>query len=140
MDMNSTPDILPTESCLLVIDMQNGSFTPDFPCYDTEGVLERINAISDLARSKGLPVIYIQHNGSAQNEYIPLTYDWELLPNMVVGEKDILVEKTANNMFYDTNLEVRLKALKVTKLILTGSATEFCIDSSLQSALTENFD
>lgn len=138
--MNSAPESNLSKSCLLVIDMQNGSFSPEYPCYDTEGVLERINEITDLSRKKGLPVIFVQHNGSAQNEYIPLTLDWELLPDLIVEENDIKLEKTANDVFYNTGLESNLFMLNINKLIITGSATEFCLDSSIQSALTKNFD
>lgn len=138
--MNPTRHTNWTKSCLLVIDMQNGSFDPEFPCYDGAGVLERINAISELWRKKGLPVIYVQHNGSVQNEYIPMTYEWELLPDLTIAESDMILEKTANDSFYNTDLELKLKDLQINKLIITGSATEFCVDSSVQSALTKNFD
>ncbi|GLU57082.1 cysteine hydrolase family protein [Dyadobacter frigoris] len=138
--MNSTSNTSLTESCLLVIDMQNASFSPEYPCYDAAGVLERINALTDLSRKKGLSIIYVRHNGSAQNEYIPLTHGWELLPDLVVRETDIMIEKTANDVFYNTDLESGLKAMNINKLIITGSATEFCVDSSIQSALTKNFD
>lgn len=137
--MNSFPANVLSKSCLLVIDMQNGSFTPEFPCHDTAGVLQKINAIADLSRKKGVPVIYVQHNGSAQNEYVPQTHDWELLPGLVVKETDMLIEKTANDVFYNTSLESKLKALDIKTLIITGAATEFCVDSSIQSALTKDF-
>ncbi|MBE9463532.1 isochorismatase family protein [Dyadobacter subterraneus] len=129
-----------TQTCLLVIDMQNASFSPEFPCYDTVGVLERINAITDLSRKKGIPVILVQHNGSTQNEYVPMTTDWELLPDLIVEKTDILLEKTANDVFYNTDLETGLKAVNITNLIITGAATEFCVDSSVQSALTKDFN
>lgn len=138
--MNSAPETNLSKSCLLVIDMQNGSFSPEYPCYDAAGVLERINGIADLSRKKGLPVIFVQHNGSAQDEYIPLTSDWELVPDLIVEENDIRLEKTANDVFYNTGLESKLFVLNINKLIITGSATEFCLDSSIQSALTKNFD
>ena len=38
---------------LLIIDMQNESFPPGAPCYDMEGVVNRINALSAKFRAAG---------------------------------------------------------------------------------------
>lgn len=48
--------------------MQKGSFTPNTPRFDTEGVVNRMNELSDLFRKSELPVIYIQHDGSGTGE------------------------------------------------------------------------
>ncbi|MDD7887792.1 isochorismatase family protein [Flavivirga sp. 57AJ16] len=44
---------------LLMIDMQKGSFTPETPRYDTDGVVNRINCLANKFRASGNHVFYI---------------------------------------------------------------------------------
>lgn len=124
---------------LLIIDMQNESFLPGAPAYDMEGVVTRINALSAKFRAAGLPVILVQHDGTLQGEYVPGTPGWELIPTLTVSPGDIRIGKTANDTFYETELQTILDQRQVNELFITGSATDFCIDSSIQSALTKNY-
>ena len=120
--------------------MQNGSFTSETPRFDTDGVVKRINTLANICRENNLPVIFIQHDGSKWNEYIPNTSDWELLPDLVVNDSDIFISKSANDSFYETDLYPKLKELKVNELIITGCATDFCVESTIQSALVKDFN
>jgi nicotinamidase-related amidase len=124
---------------LLIIDMQNESFSPEANVYDTDGVVEHINALSDRCRKAGYPVIIIQHDGTLQNEYLPGTDGWKLLPQITTTGNDILISKTANDSFYQTNLSAVLHQHHVSELILTGSATDFCMDATVHSALSRNY-
>jgi nicotinamidase-related amidase len=124
---------------LLIIDMQNESFPKERPSHDLEGVVTRINVLSNKFREADLPVIVVQHDGSAQNEYVPGTEGWKVIPEIDVLPNDILINKTANDCFYKTELEEMLKRLGVNEVIITGSATDFCIDSTVQSALVKNY-
>lgn len=125
---------------LLIIDMQKGSFTSDTPRYDTQGILKRINKIAAIFRGEGYPVIFIQHDGSKENEFVPNTLGWELLEELESNPNDLVISKTANDSFYQTNLEKKLKGLNIEELIITGCATDFCVESTVQSALTKNFN
>lgn len=125
---------------LLIVDMQKGSFMPATPRYDTEGVVKRINQLAGRFREQGSPVFYIQHNGSKQNCYVPNTVEWEILDELNIAESDLMVYKTANDSFYETDLEEKLNALNVKELVITGCATDFCVESTVQSALVKDFD
>ncbi len=127
-------------AALLIIDMQKGSFTPATPRFDTPGVVYRINELSGLFREKNLPVIIIQHDGSKENEYLPGTSEWELLDEIIVKPADILVSKTANDCFYKSDLSKVLDNLKVKHLYITGCATDFCVEATIQSALVKDYD
>lgn len=127
------------KKALLIIDMQKGNFVPQFPCFDTDGVVDRINALAETFRKLNLPVIVIQYDGSKFNEYIPHTHDWELLDELQVSPTDILISKCANDLFYDTSLHSTLAELDIRELVITGSATDFCIDSTVQSGLTRDY-
>ena len=125
---------------LLIIDMQNESFPAAYPSYDTDGVIKRINLLSSEFHRKGDKVIYIQHNGSKQGCYIPGTEDWELLSSLNKNQDDLVISKTANDSFYQTSLKDVLIKLNVNEIVITGSATDFCIDASIKSALINDFD
>ena len=128
------------KKALLIIDMQKGSFTPETPRFDVEGVVQRINRLSSQFREKGQPVIFIQHDGSKHNCFVPNTTEWEILSELNIENTDLIIPKTANDSFYRTNLEAKLKELDVNELVITGCATDFCVEAAIQSALAKDFD
>lgn len=125
---------------LLIIDMQKGSFTTATPCFKTDEVVQQINQLSAQFREFGNPVIYIQHDGSKHNCYVPNTSEWEILSELNVETSDLIIAKTANDSFYRTKLEDKLKEFGVNELVITGCATDFCVESTIQSALVRDFD
>ena len=125
---------------LLIIDMQEGSFTPATPRLDAERVVQKINLLSNRFRKNGDKVIFIQHNGTKENSYIPGTHDWKILSALDKDPDDIVVSKTANDSFYKTDLLETLNTLKITDLYITGCATDFCVDSTVHSALANDFN
>ncbi|WP_210708082.1 isochorismatase family protein [Maribacter dokdonensis] len=125
---------------LLVIDMQKGSFTEVTPRYDTEGVVSRINGLSSLFRKMDFPVIFIQHDGTGSGEFEKHKWGWELLDALETKPTDILIDKYANDVFYNSKLQSSLEERNVDELIITGCATDFCVESTIQSGLTKDFD
>lgn len=128
------------QKCLLIIDMQKGSFTPETPRYETDSIVKKINSLAAMFRKNSWLVAFVQHNGSAMDEFIPNTHDWELLDDLLVHEHDMMVEKFANDVFYDTNFHAKLKELHVNEIVITGCATDFCVESTIQSALVKDFN
>jgi nicotinamidase-related amidase len=129
-----------TQRALLIIDLQKESFPEDNPAYDRVGVVQKINKLSRHFREAGHPVIIVQHDGSLQNEYIPGTTGWQLIDDLETSTNDLLINKIANDSFYETRLHELLTSLHVKELIITGSATDFCIDSTVQNALVRDYD
>jgi nicotinamidase-related amidase len=125
---------------LLIIDMQKGCFTEESPKFDSDGVIERINLLAQKFRDLDAPVIFIQQDSSKWNRLIPNTSEWEILSNLQVGNNDISINKTANDAFYQSNLHSLLNDLKIKEIFITGFATEFCVDATIQSALIKDFD
>ena len=125
---------------LLVIDMQKGSFTSKTPRFDTDGVVRRINELTLIYRHKGYPVFIIQHDGTGSGEFEKNSWEWENLDALIVESDDIRIDKYANDIFYNSKLQARLTEMNVTELLVTGCATDFCVESSVQSALTKDFN
>lgn len=125
---------------LLIIDMQKISFASKTPRFNMKGVVKRINALSKTFREVGYPVIFIQHDGSKKKECIPGTTAWELLSDLEIAPSDFIVSKTANDSFYKSNLEDILNESGVNELVVTGCATDFCVEATVQSALVNDFN
>jgi len=125
---------------LLVIDMQKGSFTEATPRYNTEGVVQIINSLATTFRAKSWPVLFIQHDGSTMNEFVPHTTEWELLDDLTIETDDIRIDKYANDVSYRSELGQKLEMLAINELVITGCATDFYVESTIQSAVSKDFN
>jgi nicotinamidase-related amidase len=131
---------LPEHTAVLVIDVQRGLFCTKPAPFQAEEVVRRINAITAQARRAGAPVIFIQHDGKAGGEdVVPFTEGWKLHPELVVRPRDLVIRKTTCDAFYGTVLEVKLRSRGIDTLLLTGYATDFCVDATLRSAASKDF-
>lgn len=125
---------------LLIIDMQKVSFTPKTPRFEADRVIGQINLISENFRQNGLPVIFIQHNGIRENYCLPGTKEWEILDEVVRKPGDVVIGKEVNDGFYQTQLHQYLQLNNITELVITGCATDFCVDATVKSALTHDYN
>jgi len=125
---------------LLIIDMQKVSFTEATPRFDREGIVQRINSLSEAFSLQTLPVIVIQHDGTQHQECVPGTEEWEVLDDVVVRESDHRVAKTANDCFYRSELKPLLDQLCVNEVVITGCATDFCVEATVQGAIVRDLD
>jgi nicotinamidase-related amidase len=124
---------------LLIIDMQNAGFPEGLFRYDADGVIQRINQLATAMRKAGNKVLFIQHDGTKENAYIPGTGDWVIIPSLHQKEGDIYIGKTANDAFYKSALETTLDDLGIKELIITGWATDYCVDTTVRSALARDY-
>jgi nicotinamidase-related amidase len=123
---------------LLVVDMQVGLFEGDSPRYDAQGVIQRINEIARAVRAAGGVVIFIQHedHGGLQRG----TEGWEILPALERVDADLCVHKQACDSFYETNLSDLLEHYGAQEIIITGCATDFCVDTTVRAAASRDYD
>lgn len=124
---------------LLIIDMQKGSFRPYTLRHDTLAIIGRINRMTAAFREHHYPVIFIQHDGTKENTFLPGSDDWQLLPEMTTAASDIFVGKTANDAFYNSDLQQVLSEHAIHELYITGCATDFCVDTTIKSALSKDY-
>jgi len=124
-------------TAFLVIDMQQALLTG---AYRETEVVDVVNALSHRVRAAGAPVFFIQHNHSSFAPMMQGAAGWQIHASMDRQPTDQLLEKTASDSFYRTDLEERLRALSVRELIVTGLQTEFCVDATCRAALSRDFD
>jgi nicotinamidase-related amidase len=120
---------------LLVIDMQIGLFEGKPPHYDADGVIQRVNIIARNMRVTGGTVIFIQHED--KDSLKRGTRGWEILPSLERKDSDLLVHKQACDSFYETDLADVLEKRGVQQLIVTGCATDFCVDNTVRAAASK---
>ena len=123
---------------LLVIDMQEGMLKGS-PKRDLDAVVERINRLAGRIRQRGGQVVFVQHNGSHGDDFEPYTPGWLLLSSLEKKPEDRIVHKTLNDAFFGSTLQSELVELGVTRLIVAGWATDFCVDSTVRSAVALGF-
>ena len=126
-------------TALLVIDMQQGSLAGPRPPHDIDALVNRINSLADRVRRSGGAVLYIQHNGPAGDPFHPEAPGWPLLAGLTPASGDLFVHKTACDAFLDTDLDELLKQNHVERVIVTGWATDFCVDTTVRSALARGY-
>lgn len=125
-------------NALLIIDVQVG-LPDDPPRLDLDRVIERINRLARATRESGGLVIFIQHNGPSGHRLEPDTPGWHLIPTLERRPEDELVRKRASDAFYETRLDDVLKQHGVDQLLVTGVASEMCVDTTIRAAASRDY-
>lgn len=124
-------------TALLVIDMQIGLVDG---AHQEGIVLDRIADLIGRARHAKVPVIHVQHHHAT---YAPLKAGaptWHLHPRVAPVEGERVIGKTASDAFHETSLLDDLRRLGVSRLVVTGMQTEFCVDTTCRRAISLGFD
>lgn len=128
---------------LIVIDMQQGPFGDTPPWHDAAGLVGRLNRLADAMRTTGGTVIFIQHDGPPGDPYQPGSPGWRFLSDLDVRPADTVIRKQSCDAFLNTSLEAFLRTgLRngaVDRLIITGWATDYCVDTTIRSALARGY-
>ena len=93
----------PSNTALLVVDVQNGLFSKATPIYKAEELLGNINALSSQFSQAGKPVFFIQH--SNQNLLPKESENWQLHPKLNITQGDIIIHKTHGNAYDGSNFK-----------------------------------
>jgi nicotinamidase-related amidase len=122
---------------LLVIDMQVGLFA-DGTKFDAEGLVARINRLSQRIRKAGGRTIFVRHTQEG-HPFEAGSAAWQFLPAMDVRPQDEIIAKATCDCFAGTPLADLVPAEAVGRLIVTGCATEFCVDTTVRSAAIRGY-
>ncbi len=156
----------PRRTALLVIDMQNAWLASGAP-FETppaRALIPRINRIADSLRRKHGWVIWIQHTaGPASSEgYWPLYFQHfihadhreaaiaaltpgsplhALDPRLNIEASDTILPKYRFSAFVRTahDLEAMLVERRIDTLIVSGTATNVCVESTVRDAMMRDF-
>ncbi|MGD2250546.1 MAG: cysteine hydrolase family protein [Candidatus Methanofastidiosia archaeon] len=129
-----------SRSALLIIDVQVGNFEGSEPVYNGKELLTRIHKLITIARTESVPIFYVQHCGPEGAIDEPGTHGWDIHPIITPGAGDSVIQKYHPDAFQDTNLQSELELKSITRLVITGIQTEYCIDTTCRRAYSLGYD
>lgn len=137
---------LDPNTALVVVDLQKGLV--GLPVSHPIGeVIERVRALADAFRERGLPVVLVNVVGGApgrterSRQTSSLLEGWaDLIPELNQQPTDILVTKRTWGAFASTDLEALLKARGVTQVVIAGVATGTGVEATARQAYEAGFN
>jgi nicotinamidase-related amidase len=121
-------------TALLIIDIQQALCSGKYAAFEVDRVIDRINFVSRKARIVGAHIVVIQHE--TQGGLLDHgTQGWQIAKGLGVQASDIRIRKTATDSFHNTQLASVLQTNHVSKLLICGLQSEFCVDTTTRRAL-----
>jgi ureidoacrylate peracid hydrolase len=155
----------PKDSALIIVDVQNDFCHEEGACAKmgrdvtaAQAIVPKIEALIQVARQRDIPVVFIQ---MTQEEHT-ISEAWAKRPRLAghtdplaVCRKgswgaefyelspepgDIVVEKHRYSAFIGTQLDMILGNLKCKSLVLTGVATNVCVESTARDGFMLDYN
>jgi nicotinamidase-related amidase len=129
-----------SRSALIVVDIQE-SFTvgPRWALRNNPAFEANVTALLDAYREAGLPVIFILHTdpdpGFRRDDP-----EFRLQSFLQRRDNEPLIVKDTFNSFTSTDLQQRLDALGVRRIVISGIATEQCCETTARVGADLGFD
>jgi ureidoacrylate peracid hydrolase len=67
------------------------------------------------------------------------TWNSDVLPELMPHKSDLVVYKSRFSGFYRTDLDERLRAMRVKHLVVTGCTTSICVESTVRDAMFRDY-
>lgn len=149
----------PGRCALIVIDMQN-AFVAEGATFETPGAREMIPRLERLircARERQMPIVWTQsdhrppYGGLMLRKFPAIAKEhvlwqgepsFEMYPNMIQpreGPLEYRIVKHKFDAFFETDLDAILRYHRVDTVIITGTATNACCESTARSAFMRDY-
>jgi nicotinamidase-related amidase len=156
--MRVTYPIIPEKTAMLVVDMQNDFVQEGAPIEvpRARAMVPRLNRLLDVCRAHTIQVIYIHHvirggdidAGRLADHHATIRNNKAIIagtPNVEIYEGlkphvgDLVVAKPRYSAFYGTDLEAILRSKGITTLLISGTVTHVCCDSTARDAFSRDY-
>jgi ureidoacrylate peracid hydrolase len=150
--------IIPEKTAMLVVDMQNDFVQEGAPIEipRARAMIPRLNRLLDVCREHKIPVIYIHHvirggdidAGRLADHHAAIRHNKAIIagtPNVEIYEElkphpgDLVVAKPRYSAFYGTDLEAILRSKGIDTLLISGTVTNVCCDSTARDAFSRDY-
>jgi isochorismate hydrolase len=145
------PDL--SSTALMVIDMQNFFLDSKSQTFTPGGlaIIPNVTKLIKVFRQKKLPVMYTAHVHKSpemdggimswwwQGMVIENTADAEIHNELAPRPEEKIIYKHRYSAFYNTDLEIILKCLKITDLVFCGIMTNLCCETTARDAFMRDF-
>lgn len=143
----------PARAALLVVDMINEFCKPGgrmvLPGY--EALIPHQRALIDAARSAGMPVVFVvdsHRKGMRQDrEFLKRTphceegtWATQVVDEIAPEADDIVVVKHRYSAFYQTDMDLMLRDMKIDQIVVCGVVTNICVRSTVHDAFFRGYD
>jgi len=126
-------------TALLIIDVQTGLI--DEGAYQADDLLARVNTLASRARGAHVPVIYVQHNADDPRDSLhPDSPGHAIHPAVAPHQGELIVQKAVPDAFENTPLKQELDARSITRLIVAGMQTDYCVNATSRRAAKLGYD
>jgi nicotinamidase-related amidase len=131
---------------VVVIDVQNailhipGMKRPAETHAAFDELVARIATLVERARNRGIPVLFVQHDGQPGHRLERGSSGWQIRPELAPIRAELVIHKTACDSFFKTPLESELASRRINRLIVGGCMTQYCVDTSVRRAVSLGYD
>jgi len=127
---------------LIIIDAQTAMFSyENAKLFNEQQVLANLIRLIEKARLAAIPVIFIQHTSSYEaDEFCQGKLTWEIYPELGPRADELIIPKTTWDAFHLTSLHDELQKQEVSRLIIAGMQTEYCLDTSCRRAFSMGYE
>ena len=127
-------------TALMIIDVQSGMFDDSDPVYKGNELLATVGALISRARTAGISVIYIQHDGGDNHPLRPDKPGWPIHAAIAPTQDDLVIRKRHPDSFQETSLQHELETRGIKHLVVAGIQTQYCIDTTCRRAYSLGYD
>ncbi len=134
------------ETALLLIDAQKGvnvlghwgGPTGRRNNPDAEAQMARL---LQVWRERNLPVIYTRHDSREAASPLKLSLPTgEMIDGFEPAPGEIVIRKDVNSAFVGTDLELRMRQHGITRLVIVGFFTNFCVETTTRMSGNMGYD
>lgn len=139
-------------TAILVVDMLNDFLKPGGKMVLDTGkvIIEPSSRLLERARNNRIPIVYVNDShrpGLRQDREfkkraehcIEGTWGAEVIRELKPQEGDFVVKKRRFSGFYETDLDLTLKDLKIDTVIIIGVVTNICVRSTVHDAFFRGY-
>jgi nicotinamidase-related amidase len=130
-------------TALLIIDIQNDYFPGGaMELVGSDAAAECAAQVLDAFRSKGLPVVHVQHLSTRPGAtfFLPGTRGAEIHERVAPRAGETVISKHYPNAFRETTLLEHLRGRDIGRLVIVGMMTHMCIDTTTRAAADLGFE
>lgn len=127
-------------SALILVDAQNTYRSGVMALSGVEPALDECARLLARARALGVPVIHIQHDSGPGSPFDIRADNGAIADKVAPQAGEPVVVKHYPNAFVGTDLDARLKALGVSRLVVAGFMTHMCINSTARGAFNLGYE
>lgn len=155
----------PSRTALLVIDLQNGFLAPGQSAEigPAREIVPNVNRLANALRDTGGSVVWLRHTITPESEkkwplwlssfgagewsertrqaFAPGSHGHELYQGLIVEPDDLVIDKFCFSAFIhgSSNLDKTLRGRGIDTVLITGTATNVCCESTARDAMMMNY-